>query len=239
MASAWELDIPSTEKMVLLCLCDFSGDGGVCWPSVPTIARKCSKSERTVQTAIQWLRSEGFCSWDETPGKPHRFTLNPRKICTSTPAEVAPLTPAESAPRRNCAPQVLQQTPAEVAPKPLSRTTTTVSETARAWALPAGVSLQVWQDFLSNRKRKRLGSTQTAWKGFLDDLARVSLQTGIPPPKLIEHAAAKGWGSINAPDEDKGHGRTNGLGRNQSSDGLSPTTRAALKVFGSVGAGHQ
>jgi hypothetical protein len=44
MASAWELDIPSTEKMVLLCLCDFSGDEGVCWPSVPTIARSAARA---------------------------------------------------------------------------------------------------------------------------------------------------------------------------------------------------
>jgi hypothetical protein len=88
MSAAWELDIPSTEKMVLLCLCDFAGDEGICWPSVPTIARKCSKGDRTVQAAIQWLRDEGFCAWDATPGKPHRFTLNPRKICT--PAGFAP-----------------------------------------------------------------------------------------------------------------------------------------------------
>lgn len=77
----------------------------------------------------------------------------------------------------------------------------------RPWALPVGVSLQIWTDFLGNRKRKRLGNTPTAWKAFNDDLTRVASQTGIPPPKLIEHAAAKGWGSINAPDEDQGHGR--------------------------------
>jgi hypothetical protein len=109
----------------------------------------------------------------------------------------------------------------------------------RPWALPAGVSLQVWTDFLGNRKRKRLGNTPTAWKGFCDDLNRISAQTGIPPPKLIELAAIKGWGSINAPTEDQVHGqqRTNGMGRNQS-DGLSSTARAAVAVFGAPGARH-
>lgn len=111
MAAAWDLDIPSTEKMVLLCLCDFAGDSGTCWPAVKTIAGKCSMSERTVQGAIKKLRELGFCSWEDAPGKPHQFRLHPRRFCT----------PADSAP-----PQVLHRTPAESAPKPLrepSRTT--------------------------------------------------------------------------------------------------------------------
>lgn len=101
----------------------------------------------------------------------------------------------------------------------------------RAWALPAGVSLQVWQDFKKNRERKRLPNTETAWKTFNDDLKRISSQTGIPPPKLIEMCTAKGWASINDP-RDENDRRPNTLGRNQSSDRLSSTARAGLAVFG-------
>lgn len=107
----------------------------------------------------------------------------------------------------------------------------------RAWALPAGVSLQVWTDFLSNRKRKRLGTTPTAWKSFNDSLARVSSQTGIPPPQLIEQCTAKGWGAIYDPRDHQHEPRTNGLGRHKPDDGLSATTRAARDVFG-IGASH-
>lgn len=89
------------------------------------------------------------------------------------------------------------------APETESETETEVSEakasSPRPWALPGGVSLQVWTDFLSNRKKKRLNNTPTAWKTFQDDLARTSLQTGIPPPKLIELCTAKGWGGIYDP----------------------------------------
>jgi hypothetical protein len=66
--------------------------------------------------------------------------------------------------------------------------------------LPAGVSLQVWSDFLKNRQRKRLPNTDTAWKAFNDDLTRVTANTGLPPAELIEHAAAKGWGGIYEPN---------------------------------------
>lgn len=103
----------------------------------------------------------------------------------------------------------------------------------RPWALPVGVSFQVWSDFLGNRKRKRLGNTATAWKAFNDDLNRISAQTGIPPPKLIEQCTAKGWGAIYDPRESDG--RSNTLGRNQPSDGLSSTARAAIAVFGPPG----
>jgi hypothetical protein len=73
----------------------------------------------------------------------------------------------------------------------------------RPWALPLGVSLQVWDDFKRNRQRKRLPNTETAWKAFNDDLKRVSSQTGIPPPKLIEQCTAKGWGAIYDPRDQR------------------------------------
>jgi hypothetical protein len=102
----------------------------------------------------------------------------------------------------------------------------------RPWALPVGVSLQVWDDFLTNRRRKRLPNTETAWKGFNDDLKRVSAQTGIPPPKLITQCTAKGWGAIYDPKDEPNVRRTDTMGRHQSTDGLSSTARAALSVFG-------
>jgi hypothetical protein len=96
----------------------------------------------------------------------------------------------------------------------------------RPWALPVGVSLQVWNDLLSNRKRKRLGNTPTAWKAFNDDLARVSLQTGIPPPQLIEQCTAKGWGAIYDPRDN----------RNERPD-TNPTATALARVQSAIRSG--
>jgi uncharacterized protein YdaU (DUF1376 family) len=95
----------------------------------------------------------------------------------------------------------------------------------RPWARPVGVNEQVWSDFLSNRKRKRLGNTPTAWKLFQNDLSRVSVETGIPPPRLIEHAAAKGWGSINNPND-----RSVGNERHDN-----PTALAVQRLTGAFG----
>jgi hypothetical protein len=147
-----------------------------------------------------------------------------RNSVTNNGVTVTRNAPPGSSPKDNT--QTPSLPPAEVS-EPVGS-----SPQPRPWALPVGVSLQVWSDFLGNRKRKRLGNTDTAWKGFCDDLNRVASQTGIPPPRLIEHAAKKGWGSINAPDEDQVHGRTNRMAGHQSTDGLSATGRALAAFVG-------
>jgi hypothetical protein len=83
----------------------------------------------------------------------------------------------------------------------------------RPWALPIGVSLQVWTDLMTNRKRKRLPNTPTAWVKFQTDLAEIAAQTGIPPPKVIEMCVAKGWGAIYDPTEDHGNGQRTSANR--------------------------
>ncbi|WP_283419223.1 helix-turn-helix domain-containing protein [Sphingopyxis sp. Geo48] len=103
LSAAWDLDIGSTEKMVLMCLCDHANDDGICWPSVARIVRKTSKSERTVQSALKWLRDNEYFRIDGYHGATPKYVLDPRKICT--PAEIAP-------------PQKLRRTPAKSAPKP-------------------------------------------------------------------------------------------------------------------------
>lgn len=93
MAAAWELDIPSTEKMVLLCLCDYANDeGGSCYPSIATIAKKTSKNERTIQRALRWLEDNGFVDTRERPGTSAEYALDPRQI----------VTPDKMSPPSNC-----------------------------------------------------------------------------------------------------------------------------------------
>lgn len=78
MTEVWGSSLPMTEKMVLLCLADFANDRGQCWPSVDTIAGKCSCSDRTVQKAIKNLKEWGLLTVKDAPGKAHSFTINPR-----------------------------------------------------------------------------------------------------------------------------------------------------------------
>lgn len=121
------------------------------------------------------------------------------------------------------------ETPPPISPQPMVDVGRARSE--NPFPRPDGVDPQHWRDFLANRKRKRLSNTLTAHKRLLDDLARLS-DDEWPPGRLIEHAAAKGWGGIYDPREKESR---NGMaGSTRSADGLSATTRAANRVFGAA-----
>ena len=77
MAAAWELEIPTSNKMVLLALADCANDDGVCWPGINHLVRKCSIGERTVQRAIKELAAEGHITRQEVPGKGCRYAVHP------------------------------------------------------------------------------------------------------------------------------------------------------------------
>lgn len=61
MNDAWDTDLPTAHKMVLLTLCDFADDDGRnCWPSVATVAGKASLSDRQAQRVLHSLIDDGF-----------------------------------------------------------------------------------------------------------------------------------------------------------------------------------
>jgi hypothetical protein len=72
---------------------------------------------------------------------------------------------------------------------------------------PDFADAQVWKDFLANRRKKRLVNSETAYKGFLEDIARHA-DGEWPPGRLLRHAAAKGWGGIYDPREQENRNGT-------------------------------
>jgi hypothetical protein len=135
MTAVWELDLPDSDKLVLLALADCANDEGHCWPSVRSLTIKCSKSERTIQGSIKRLVDEGHLIRREVPGKGCNYTVLPRNSC---------------APAKNAPPQGTTPTPAESADKP-SRTINSeakassqrVSIIGVGWQRSTGSSLRV------------------------------------------------------------------------------------------------
>lgn len=56
---AWRQQVAPTVKLVLMSLADAADDDGVCWPSIPTVARKCGVTTRTVQRIMRGLAASG------------------------------------------------------------------------------------------------------------------------------------------------------------------------------------
>jgi len=61
MSKVFDSELPSTEKFVLLAMADYASDSGESiFPSVETLSRKTSLSERAVQKSIKSLLLKGF-----------------------------------------------------------------------------------------------------------------------------------------------------------------------------------
>lgn len=93
---------------------------------------------------------------------------------------------------------------------------------------------QVWADFLTNRKAKRLQNTATAHAKFLNDTAKLSAETGWPPGECLRACVAKGWGAIFDP-RDKHDGRS-GQNFGSNSDRRDGVARALDRQLGLDGA---
>ena len=84
MSAVWDIDLHASQKIVLLALADCANDEGHAWPGMTTLARKCSKSERTVQTMLAELEAAGHITRNQIAGKGCNYTIHPRKICTQS-----------------------------------------------------------------------------------------------------------------------------------------------------------
>lgn len=91
MSQCWPLEGMSiAQKAVLISLADNANDQGVCWPSIPTIAKRVCASERAVQNAIKWLETAEVVTANRTNGRHTSYTVTPAAY--SPPQEVHPRT---------------------------------------------------------------------------------------------------------------------------------------------------
>lgn len=201
MSLAWEMDIPSTEKMVLLCLCDYANDhGGSCYPAISTLAKRTSKNARTIQRALRWLEKSKICDINERAGTSTDYTINLDAFVRGDKMSGVTKTT-----RRG------DTTP----PNPL-RTTSIVKDKSLTIARkkinakkPESVSDEVWRDWLSQRKS---AFTETALEGF----EREAAKAGWTLEAAITEAIERGWQGFKASwvkDKQNGNGRSNGANR--------------------------
>ncbi len=202
MTEVWKLDLPSTQKMVLLALADSANDNGACWPAMhkrqkPSgewtlgLCDKSGLSERAVQSAIKWLVSEGHLTRTEKPGKGVDYIVHPRT--TRTPAADAP-------------PQETRDTPAAGAGKPSG---TTISEKdkpsreARArkpvstFVLPSDIPETEWEAYDEMRRKGRASKSWTdrARQIAVNELRKLA-EAGHPPGDVLNQSTLNGWAGV-------------------------------------------
>lgn len=159
MTEVWRLDLPTTDKMVLLALADAANDDGVTWMALESqegvkldLIKKTSLSRRAVQGALKRLVDTGYLSRVDRPGKGVIWTV---KGCTScAPQEMRPAADAPGGAAR--------------APKP-SNNHQPLSE-ANASSRDAGATKetdfdQFWRAYPAKVGKK---AAQIAWKRAKD-----------------------------------------------------------------------
>lgn len=189
MAWAWETDLPQTEKMVLLCLCDHANDEGLCWPSMARMAIKCSVTDRSVRRAIKSLTKKSVITVSSAPGKTNHFVIDPGHCVT--PDRESPRT--QSPKPRTQSPR----TPDTVSPEPLKNRKNHKTKQAKNsdhLEKPDEVGDQTWTDFLRHRKRNGGDVTPTALKGF----QREAEKAGWSLEDALAETVLRGWRGFKA-----------------------------------------
>lgn len=73
---AWDAELRSLTKIVLVRLADQANDAGTCYPSIADVAEKCSMSPRQVQREIDALHDLGYITKDPKPGRVAHYVIH-------------------------------------------------------------------------------------------------------------------------------------------------------------------
>lgn len=103
MSACWPLQMPSSQKSVLISLADNANDEGVCWPSVDRIVERTCLTDRTVQKCLKWLEERGAISRQKRHKRSAVYTVSPENYQTwrrddSCPEDSSPENPSPENP---------------------------------------------------------------------------------------------------------------------------------------------
>lgn len=210
MTAAFKTPLPSTQKFVLVALCDCANDQGECYPSIKTLMEKCSLSERAVQESIHELESSGYVEREFRTGRSTTYWIctapanssDPRSRRTpalGAPPHVAHPTPARSAPPP---PHLAHPTPAPGAPitirepsiEPSGKQKRRPSVVAVGVLVEAGFSPEVAAEFIAHKSARDAPLTDRAWA----DHVREAGKAGWGVVAAAEKVMAKNWKGFEA-----------------------------------------
>ncbi|MFT4056740.1 MAG: helix-turn-helix domain-containing protein [Novosphingobium sp.] len=216
MSAVWEMNLDASQKIVLLALADAANDEGHCWPGMASLAKKCSKSERTVQAMLSALETAGHITRNQVLGRGCNYYIHPRNSCT----------PAIPAPPQNSRkpPQNLHPTPAKSAPKPsMNHQEPSLDASHPENAAPADkpdgkkaakakptipdwMPMEAWNGYVAMRNRIRKPLTDRAVKLMVEKLERWRAD-GHDPGAILDDATEHSWTGLYPPKEDRNAAR--------------------------------
>lgn len=208
MTAAWDAGPEShAELLVLLALADFCNDEGMCFPSVPSIAKKARMSERNARRVIRKLEEGGFLDIEENRGRnaTNRYWV---RVGPAKPDNLAGLDktgqdgPENRTPRAPKPDTAGHKTGHSYGRQTVIDPSGTVREPSAAEILETVVSPETAKDFIAHRKAMKKPVTAEAAKRLVRKVE------GHPNPDAVfDESIANGWQGV-FPERTK-HGSRN------------------------------
>ena len=210
MSAVWELDVSSTDKLVMLALADWSNDDGVCWPSMKQLADKSGLTDRAIRQCVGRMCSAGHLTRDEKPGKGVCYKVHPGT--TFRPEQNSPRNDIPKTPERRSANTSEHIIPSEDKSSSGKRARVKPDE----FPCPVDVDPMDWDGLKANRKAKRAALSPGAHRQITNKLDMWA-RAGWPPGPIVAHAVERGWTTVFETDEMRASG-------NEHRNGSKPST---------------
>jgi len=175
MGLCWPIQIPPTQKAVLISLADQANDHGSCWPSISGIAERTCFGRTAVIEAIKWLEQAGLISMEKTFGRTNRYQLNITKLrqrdiepvrqtdqsaSRTSPLNVPPPVRLPDQPVR--LPDPNRKEPS-IDKKEKNAQHKKVAELKASDLVADGIAQELAEAFIAHRKAKRAVLSEIAW----------------------------------------------------------------------------
>ena len=77
-SAVWKIQsLSSTQKFVFISLADQANDEGICYPTIRSISKRTSLSDRAIRAAIKHLEKNNFLRVEKVPGRASNYVLTP------------------------------------------------------------------------------------------------------------------------------------------------------------------
>lgn len=218
MSACWKLQMPPTQKAVLISLADNANDAGECWPSIPTICERTCFGRTAVIEAVHWLESRHYLSADRSNGRKTRYWLTPSLgACDG----VKPVRHTDRSATQTGSPNGLNQSASRTKPvrqtdpnhKEPSRTVSKKQRPAPAAPLvfdpPSWINREAWDGFAEMRRKIRKPMTMRAAELIVMALDRMRLD-GHNPNTALDASTRNGWQDVYPPKPTNGQTRQQG-----------------------------